>query len=68
MILDSEAYAAIAIAQGLRFYVKTGMKPGHAYTPKAMMKAATRITGKKFKARAYIEAADALKAWAETRK
>jgi hypothetical protein len=34
-----------------------------AYTPTAMMKRAAQITGKTFKARDYVGAADALKAW-----
>jgi hypothetical protein len=57
-------YRATVIASGLKFYAKTGMKVNKAYTPSAMMKAATEITGQKFKARDYLGAADALTEWA----
>lgn len=60
-----DVYAMIVIASGLRLYAKTGMKPNRAYTPSAMMRAAQQHTGKKFKARAYLEAADALQARAD---
>ena len=61
-------YRATVIAGGLRLYAKTGMQPNRAYTPTAMMRAAREITGKKFAARDYIGAADALKVWADTMK
>ena len=61
-------YRATVIAGGLRLYAKTGMQPNRAYTPRAMMRVASEITGKKFKARDYIGAADALKVWADTMK
>lgn len=54
------AYRAMAIAKGLQFYAKTGMQINRMYTPKNMMAAAAEITGKKFKARDYLGAADAL--------
>jgi hypothetical protein len=59
-------YRATVIEHGLRFYAKTGMKVNRAYTPAAMIRAATDITGKKFKARDYIGAADAILAWRTT--
>lgn len=58
-------YRAITIASALTFYAKTGMKVNCAYTPSAMMRAAAGITGRTFKARAYDEAAQALRDWAE---
>lgn len=61
-------YRATVIAGGLRLYAKTGMQPNRAYTPKAMMAAAAEITGKRFKARDYLVAADALTEWARTMK
>lgn len=61
-------YRATVIAGGLRLYAKTGMQPNRAYTPSAMMRVAAEITGKKFKARDYLGAADALKEWAEAAK
>lgn len=64
--IDSEhipAYQALVIEQGLRLYAATGMRPNRAYTPTAMMRMASHITGKKFKARDYLGAAEALKLW-----
>jgi hypothetical protein len=58
-------YQCVAIASALRLYAKTGMKVNRAYTPKAMMDTAAALTGKKFKARDYVGAADALKALAD---
>jgi hypothetical protein len=58
-------YRATVIASALRTYAKTGLRMNRAYTPSAMMKAAADITGRKFKARDYLGAADALKAWAD---
>jgi hypothetical protein len=54
------AFQRIVIANGLKMYAKCGMMPNRAYTPKAMMAAATELTGKKFKARDYLGAAQAL--------
>jgi len=62
-ILDPTVYRAIVICNALTLYAKTGIKANTAYTPTAMMRAATEITGKKFKARAYMEAAAALREW-----
>lgn len=53
-------FAMAALASGLRLYAKTRMLPNRAWTPKAMMAAATYHTGQTFKARDYIGAADAL--------
>ena len=62
-------FRAIVIKQALRLYAKTGMKANRAYTPSAMMAAAREITGRQdLKARAYMEAADALEAWIEVAK
>lgn len=57
-------YRATAIASGLTMYAKCGMLPNRAYTPRAMMRAAAEITGQQFKARDYVGAAAALRAWA----
>lgn len=58
-------FQCLTIASGLTLYAKTKMKPNRAYTPSAMMKAASQITGKKFKSRDYLGAAAALKELAE---
>jgi hypothetical protein len=56
-------FRAAVVASGLRLYAAAGIKPNRAYTPSRMMEVAEAITGKTFKRRAYIEAADALDAW-----
>jgi hypothetical protein len=53
-------FAMAAIASALRLYAKTGLRANRAYTPRAMMAAAARHTGRTFKARDYLGAADAL--------
>ncbi|MFY8164592.1 MAG: hypothetical protein ACOVKC_10190 [Brevundimonas sp.] len=58
-------YRATVIASALRLYAKTKMQMNRAYTPTAMLRAAADITGKTFKRGQYVEAADALKAWAD---
>jgi len=61
----TEAFRAITIAHALRFYAKTGMKMNRMYTPTRMMKVASSITGKTYKARDYVGAADDLQRWAD---
>jgi hypothetical protein len=58
-----QVYRAAVIKSGLKLYLKTGMKPNRAYTPSAMMRVASEITGKKFKARDYAGAVAALEDW-----
>lgn len=58
------AYQCITIAAALRLYARTGMKVNRAYTPAAMMRAASTFTGMKFRARDYMAAANALRALA----
>ena len=48
------------VASGLRMYARTGMKPSRQWTPAAMMAKASELTGKVFKGRDYIAAAEAL--------
>jgi hypothetical protein len=55
-----QVYRAIVIKHALLLYARTGMKVNSEYTPKNMIAAAQEITGKKFKARQYTEAAAAL--------
>lgn len=61
-------YVMAALASGLRLYLKTGMKPNRAWTPKAMMAAAAHHTGQTFKPRDYAGAADALSAKVQAEK
>ena len=58
---DATAVLAMAaLASGLRLYAKTKMLPNRMWTAKAMMKTAEHHLGRKFKARDYLGAADAL--------
>jgi len=59
-------YRAAAIRTALALYAKTGLKVNRAYTPTAMMRAASSITGRTFKARDYAGAIAALEAWIAT--
>ena len=56
-----QAYQALAIAKALEVYAKHGMRVNRAYTPTAMMRMATKLTGQHFAARAYLKAAAALR-------
>lgn len=58
-----DLYRSIVIAKALRLYAKTGIKVNRDYTPKNMMAMATKLTGKKFAARDYLGAAEALEAY-----
>lgn len=60
-MIDPQAYQRLVIARALEFYARTGTKVNTAYTPKNMMAAAARLTGKTFKARDYAGAAKALR-------
>lgn len=53
-------FAMITLKSALSLYAKTGMKVNRAYTPTAMMRTASRMTGRKFKARDYAGAIVAL--------
>lgn len=56
-----DAYRAMVISGALRMYARTGMKVNRAYTPSAMLAAATSMTGVKYKRGEYLKAADDLK-------
>lgn len=56
-----ELFQALAVANALDFWVKHHMTVNRAYTPKAMMKTASDITGLKFKPRDFTGAAKALR-------
>ena len=57
-------FRALTVASALKLYARTGMKANRAYTPAKMMRVAREITGKNFKARDYLLAAEALREWA----
>lgn len=58
-------FRAKAIAIGLETWAKHRIKVNRAYTPKAMMTQAQRMTGKTFKPTDYVGAASALRAMVE---
>jgi hypothetical protein len=57
---DVDIFRLAALASGLRLYAKTGINPNRAYTPTAMLKAASEATGKSYKRGQYVQAADDL--------
>lgn len=61
-------FQAAAIASALRLYAKTGMQANRAYTPTAMLKAASAITGKAYKRGKYEQAAADLTTWCDAMK
>lgn len=61
---DPRKFQAIVLASALKLYRTTGMKANRAYTPSAMMRTASAITGKKYKAREYEKAESDLREWA----
>lgn len=63
-----ELFRVTTIASALRFYAKTGMKVNRAYTPTAMLKAASAITHKHYKRGDYEKAAPDLQTWADAMK
>ncbi len=61
-------YRATALWSGLGMYLKCKMQPNRAWTPTAMLKAASGITGKTYKRGQYQQARDDLKIWMDTMK
>jgi hypothetical protein len=60
--IDPRTLQAIVIAKALCFYAKHKLSVNSAYTPKAMLTTAARITGKTYKHGQYIQAAQDLEA------
>lgn len=60
---QTRCFAAIALKHAIRLYVRTGMKANRAYTPSAMLAAASRYTGKTYKRGQLQQAHDDLHAW-----
>ena len=66
---DVNIFRCHVIASALKLYAKTGMRVNRAYTPKAMLAAATQETGLVFKGKdKYWQAAHALDAVANAAK
>lgn len=62
--VNPRVYSALAIASALEWWQKYRRPINRAYTPKSMMAAAKRLTGRTFAPRDYQGAADALRDWA----
>jgi hypothetical protein len=67
-VISPYMYQALAIKSALQIYLNTGHRVNRAYTPSAMVKTASKITGKSFKPRDYKAAIDALKEWIDAEK
>jgi hypothetical protein len=61
-----QLFAARTIARACRLWAEHRIKVNRQYTPTAMLKAASRITGKAYKQGQHAEAAADLKTWADT--
>lgn len=57
-------FRAYTLASSLSLYAKCGIRPTRHVGPRDMMKMASEITGRKFKAKDYAGAAAAVKEWA----
>ena len=57
---EIQRYQVNVIKKALELYVKSGIQVNRMYTPKNMMATASVLTGKKFKARDYKGAIEAL--------
>ncbi len=62
---DVTIFQALALAQALKLYATTGMQINRAYTPTAMLRAASSFTGQRYKRGQYMEAAAGLQNLAE---
>lgn len=58
-------FQAIVLANALEFYNRHGTPVNRAFTPQAMMRTASRLTGRSFRSRDYAGAATALRELAE---
>lgn len=66
--MDPETFRCLAIAKALRLYHQHKIKVNRAYTPGAMLNAASGITGKTYKRGAYLAAAADLEALYQSRR
>lgn len=61
-------FRATVLASGLELYTKHGIRPSRMWTPTTMLKAASEITGKRYRRGEYQKAADDVRLWAQTMK
>ena len=66
--LEPRTYQALAIAQGLDFFAKTGVKINRSYSVKNMLFMTAKITGQKFARKDLAKASAALRAFAEAQR
>ena len=59
-------FKAVQLRAFLRLYIKTGIRPTRGVGPRAMLDAATGITGKPYKGRQYPQAMADLDVWIDT--
>lgn len=57
-----DVFAMLTVKSALKLYAKTGIKVNRNYTPSAMIRTASRMTGQAFKPRDYLGAVAALEA------
>lgn len=62
--MEPTVYQALVVAKALELYARTGIKVNRAYTPSGMMRTAGQLTGRTFKPRDYVGAAQVLREWA----
>lgn len=58
-------FRGMALERALRFYADTGMQVNRAYTPTAMLRAASCVTSKTYKRGQYRTAAADVKTWCD---
>jgi hypothetical protein len=59
--MNPYTYRLLVLEHALRFYARTGKPVNTSYTSRNMMQVAERLTGKTFKPRDFLGAADTLK-------
>lgn len=64
---DITVFQARVLRKALEIWVKHKLRVNRAYTPKAMLATASRITGRDFKRGQYAQAIAALDAWIKRR-
>ena len=64
----TQLFAATVLRSAIDLYIKTGLRANRAYTPSAMLAAASRITGKAYKRNGLPQASADLTVWIEAMK
>jgi hypothetical protein len=62
---EVDLFRAVTLKSGLKMWRDLKMKPNSAWTPRAMMRTAARLTGETFSARDYTGAIKALEKYIE---